>query len=97
MLKVNQNFVPGVFIQVLEDVWSYYGKIKPAIMASALREGNMRPEGQAKKLFVNSICYSKNKHMRHADQKTKQLQEAIKSSSALTEMIVSLDNCISTH
>ena len=97
MLRMNQKYVPDVFIQVLVDVWSYYGKIKPAIMASALREWNMRPEGQAKKLFVNSICYSKNKHMRHADQKTKQLQEAIKSSSALTEMIVSLDNCISTH
>ena len=92
MLKVNQNFVPGVFIQVLEDVWSYYGKIKPAIMASPLREWNMRPEGQVKKLFVKSICYSKN-----ADQKTKQLQEAIKSFSALTKKIVSLDNCISTH
>ena len=94
---MNQNFVPDVFIQVLVNVWSYYGKIKPAIMASALREWNMRPEGQVKKLFVKSICYSKNKHMRHAEQKTKQLQEAIKSSSALTKKIEGLDNCNSTH
>ena len=85
MLKVNQKYVPDVFIQVLVNVWSYYGKIKPAIMASALREWNMRPEGQVKKLFVKSICYSKNKHMRHADQKTKQLQVAFKSSPALTK------------
>ena len=97
MLKANQKYVPDVFIQVLVNVWSYYGKIKPAIMASALREWNMRPEGQVKKLFVKSICYSKNKHMRHADQKTKQLQEAIKSFSVLTKKIVSLDNCFSTH
>ena len=92
MLKVNQKYVLDVFIQVLVNMWSYYGKIKPAIMASAHRAGNMRPEGQVKKLFVKSINYSKN-----ADQKAKQLQEAIKSSSALTETIVSLDNCISTH
>ena len=97
MLKVNQKYVPDVFIQVLVNVWSHYGKIKPAIMASALREWNMRPEGQVKKLFVKSICHSKNKHMRHADQKTKQLQVAPKSSYGLTKKIVSLDNCISTH